>query len=261
MCLVAPSQVVSLHGTFVISCCRTGRACASFAGSLAASMALPTSSGMPWPRAATVGTTGTPSHFSSLATSMSMPLRARHVHLVEADHHRHVHFHELESEEEIAFQHGSADDVDDDVRLFPGDVVPGDHLFQGKGGQGIDAGQVDDGDIVTVEVQAASALSTVLPGQLPMVWCEPVSWLKMTLLPTLALPARAMFRCFAIAVLSFPAVMASGRQYVSQINRPPSVCRLLFDEDVAGDFIAQGQLRTAARLSPPAPERGDPADT
>src|SRR4030042_6740303 len=40
------------------------------------------------------------------------------------------------------------------------------------------------------------AFSTVFPGQFPIIWLEPVSWLNITLLPTLAFPARAivMFR-------------------------------------------------------------------
>ena len=32
-----------------------------------------------------------------------------------------------------------------------------------------------------------------------MIWFEPVSWLKMTLLPTFALPAKAMVMCFRLA--------------------------------------------------------------
>src|SRR5574338_1376449 len=37
-----------------------------------------------------------------------------------------------------------------------------------------------------------SFFSTVLPGQLPVCWCKPVSALKMVVLPAFGLPASAM---------------------------------------------------------------------
>lgn len=48
-----------------------------------------------------------------------------------------------------------------------------------------------------------SALSTVFSGQLPIIWFEPVSWLKIRLLPTLAFPAKAIVRCLLFFWLIF----------------------------------------------------------
>lgn len=56
--------------------------------------------------------------------------------------------------------------------------------------RGVDAGQVDDFDWCSSKVRAPSAWLMVLPGQLPTIWLDPARWLKMTLLPTLAFPAR-----------------------------------------------------------------------
>ena len=47
---------------------------------------------------------------------------------------------------------------------------------------------------MSFKAKVPSARSTVFPGQLPIIWFEPVSWLKITLLPTLAFPANAKVR-------------------------------------------------------------------
>src|SRR3972149_4824262 len=44
------------------------------------------------------------------------------------------------------------------------------------------------------KLRVPSAFSTVFPGQFPIIWLEPVSWLNRTLFPTFALPAKAMVK-------------------------------------------------------------------
>ena len=80
-----------------------------------------------------------------------------HVDHVEGDHHRVAQLQKLGGQVEVALDVGGVHQIQDGVRLLTDEVVPGHHLFQGVGGQGVDAGQVHDCDIL-LSLQAALLL-------------------------------------------------------------------------------------------------------
>ena len=69
-----------------------------------------------------------------------------HIHHVEGDDDGNVDFHQLGGQVQVALEVGRVDDVDDAVRLFIDDEVAGDDLLGGVRREGIDAGQIDDGN-------------------------------------------------------------------------------------------------------------------
>ena len=71
-----------------------------------------------------------------------------HVDHVEGHHHRDAQLQQLGGEVEVALDVGGVHQVEDDVGAVVGQVVPGHHLLQGVGGQGVDAGQVHDGHVL-----------------------------------------------------------------------------------------------------------------
>ena len=60
------------------------------------------------------------------------PQLLRHIDHVQRQHNRTVEFHELEGQMQAAFQIGRINDIDDDVRRFAKQKVPGDAFFRGK---------------------------------------------------------------------------------------------------------------------------------
>ena len=72
------------------------------------------------------------------------------VHHVDGDNHRDAQFEELGGEVEVPFEVRAIDDIQDCVRLFVDQVVPGDDLLQRVGGEGVDAGKVGDDDTVVL---------------------------------------------------------------------------------------------------------------
>ena len=56
----------------------------------------------------------------------------RYIDHVQRQHNRTVEFHELEGQMQAAFQIGCINDIDDDVRRFAKQKVPGDPFFRGK---------------------------------------------------------------------------------------------------------------------------------
>ena len=73
---------------------------------------------------------------------------ADHIHHVDGDDHRDTQLGKLGGEVEVALQVGAVDDVQNGVGPFSHQIVTGHYLFQGVGGQGIDAGKVHDDYIV-----------------------------------------------------------------------------------------------------------------
>ena len=82
---------------------------------------------------------------------------ADHVHHVHGDDHGNAQLRQLGGQIQVALQVGAVDDVQDGVGAFADQVIPGHHLLQGVGGQGVDAGQVHD-DHVIVLLQLALLL-------------------------------------------------------------------------------------------------------
>ena len=76
-----------------------------------------------------------------------------HVAHVQADHQRHVQRQQLGGEIEAAFQRRRVHDRDHQIRLLADQVIPGDALLLGVGGQAVGAGQVDqvEGDAIVLE--------------------------------------------------------------------------------------------------------------
>ena len=82
---------------------------------------------------------------------------ANHVHHVHGDDHGDAQLRQLGGQIQVALQVGAVDDVQDGVGALADQVIPGYHLLQGVGGQGVDAGQVHD-DHVIVLLQLALLL-------------------------------------------------------------------------------------------------------
>ena len=60
------------------------------------------------------------------------PQLLRHIDHIQRQHNRTVEFHELEGQMQAALQIGCINDIDDDVRRFAKQKVPGDPFFRGK---------------------------------------------------------------------------------------------------------------------------------
>ena len=73
-----------------------------------------------------------------------VPVLAHQVYHVHRHHHRDAQLNELGGEVQVALDVGAVHNVEDGVRLLLNQIVPGHHLLQGVGGQGIDARQVLD---------------------------------------------------------------------------------------------------------------------
>ena len=82
---------------------------------------------------------------------------ADHVHHVHGDDHGNAQLRQLGGQVQVALQVGAVDDVQDGVGALADQVIPGHHLLQGVGGQGVDARQVHD-DHVIVLLQLALLL-------------------------------------------------------------------------------------------------------
>ena len=77
----------------------------------------------------------------------AVPGSPHQVHHVQRDHHGDAQLGELGGQVEVALQVRGVHDVQDGVRLFLHEIIPGHHLFQRVGGKGIDAGQVGQDDL------------------------------------------------------------------------------------------------------------------
>ena len=75
---------------------------------------------------------------------------ADYVHHVDGHDHGDAQFGQLGGQIQVALQVGAVDDVQDGVGAFTDQIIPGDHFLQRVGGQGVDAGQVGDGDIAVL---------------------------------------------------------------------------------------------------------------
>ena len=75
-----------------------------------------------------------------------------HVGHVQGEHHPAVQFPDLGGQVKAPFQVGGIDDVDHHIGLFVQDVIPGDDFFDGKRGQAVGSGQVDNLQIEAVPV-------------------------------------------------------------------------------------------------------------
>jgi hypothetical protein len=93
------------------------------------------------------------------------------VHHVEGEDHGDAELHELDGEVEVPLEAVGVDDVDHQLRPLVDEVVAGDQLFLGIGGQGIGAGQIDDVEAVPVGLEVALALlhgdAGIVPHALP----------------------------------------------------------------------------------------------
>ena len=77
---------------------------------------------------------------------------------VQRDGDGNVHLQELRRQVQVALEVGRVDDVDDAVGLFIQNIVAGDDLFGRVRREGVDAGQVDDGDLLGQALVDALAL-------------------------------------------------------------------------------------------------------
>ena len=66
------------------------------------------------------------------------------VHHIDGNHHRYAKLYQLRGQVQIPFQVGSVNDIQDRVRPFIDQVVPGDNFFQGIRGQAVDTRKVGD---------------------------------------------------------------------------------------------------------------------
>ncbi len=73
---------------------------------------------------------------------------ADHIHHVDGDDHRDAQLGELRGQIKVALQVGAVDDVQDGVGPLADQIIPGHHLFQRVGREGINAGQIHDDHVV-----------------------------------------------------------------------------------------------------------------
>ena len=72
---------------------------------------------------------------------------ARLVHHVKGHHHRTAQLQKLQGQVEVALQIGCVHDVDDHIGLVAHNIVAAYNLLQRIGAKGVDAGQIDDGNV------------------------------------------------------------------------------------------------------------------
>ncbi len=95
---------------------------------------------------------------------------------VEGNHHTHVHVNQLAGQVQVAFQVGSIDDIDHDVRLFFFQVFAYIELFRRVGRKGIGPRQVYDLESVAVLMECPGfgidCHATVVADMLVCAGCE-----------------------------------------------------------------------------------------
>ena len=74
------------------------------------------------------------------------------IHKVQSQHHGALQLQQLYGEVEVSFQIGGVHNVDDGVRAFADDKVPGHDFLHGVGRQGVDAGQVHHGQFPVAQM-------------------------------------------------------------------------------------------------------------
>ena len=131
------------------------------------------SSSSPWPVLAVMGTTGTPSCRERCSTSMESPPGLHLVHKIQGQHQGALQLQQLDGEVEVAFQVGGVHDVQNGVRTFTDDEVPGHDLLHGVGGQRVDPRQIHHRQFPVARRAVPSFFSTVTPGQLPHIDWSP----------------------------------------------------------------------------------------
>ena len=90
-----------------------------------------------------------------------------HVGHVEGEEHLAVEFPDLGRQIQAALEVGGVDDVDDDVRPLVQQKVAGDDFLDRKRGQAVSAGQVDDGQVVSIAGYVPFLLFNGDPGPVP----------------------------------------------------------------------------------------------
>ena len=83
-----------------------------------------------------------------------VPVFPNQIHHIDRNHHGNSQLDELCGEVEVALDVGAVHDVQNGVGPLTDQIVPGDHLFQCVGGQGVNTGQILN-DHVFVPLQAA----------------------------------------------------------------------------------------------------------
>ena len=73
------------------------------------------------------------------------------IHHVAGKHNRHAHFHHLHCQNQVALQGGRISDVDDGIDHAKGQFAAGDKLFHGVGSQRIGAGNIDKGQLLSLD--------------------------------------------------------------------------------------------------------------
>ena len=73
---------------------------------------------------------------------------ADHVNHIDCNHNRNPEFGQLRGEVEVSFQVGTVDDVQNRVGALGDEVISCHNFFERVGGEGVDAGEVRDDDII-----------------------------------------------------------------------------------------------------------------
>ena len=118
------------------------------------------------------------------------PLGLRHVHLVEGDYHVGLQLQELDGEEEVPLKGRGVEDVDEDIGVLDGDVLPAHQLLDGVGGEAVDPREVDYVHHVFPEHKGPLRPLHCLPRPVPYVLVEPSELVEDDALPDVGVPSE-----------------------------------------------------------------------